>query len=47
MKINPRDISYEIIWAADLTDPTRANFELLDQPEIKIQYILNDIIVNT
>jgi hypothetical protein len=40
--MRPIETSYEIIWAADLSDPKKAYFELLDHPAIMIPYTFRD-----
>ncbi len=45
-KIKPKEISYEIIWAAERKAPKTAYFELLAQPAPIIPKILKDEIAN-
>jgi len=40
--MRPIDTSYEIICAADRSDPKNAYFELLAQPAIIMPYTFND-----
>jgi hypothetical protein len=43
----PKEISYEIIWAAERNPPKKAYLELLDQPAIIIVCTPNDDNINT
>jgi cobalamin biosynthesis Co2+ chelatase CbiK len=46
-KIKPKDISYEIICAAERKEPNKAYFELLAQPAPIIPKILKEEIAKT